>query len=124
MHIVRNAILLGAAVVFLPWAGADPHLHSTALQIRNRVTDLVQNISRDWGQDFRPPVVRIHAEPTTASEVVGLGNPGDRVAIDNRTPGPTTTCPDGSTTAEWVHLTDRHTRVSGYVSTCDLVPAS
>ena len=124
MHIVRNAILLGAAVVFLPWASANPQLRSTALQVQNRLSDLTQNFARDWGQDFRAPVVRIYSEPDDTADAVGLGNPGDGVAIDNRTPGRTVTCPDGSRTDSWAHVTDQHTRVSAYAASCDLVPAS
>lgn len=121
MHIIRNTLLLGAAVVVLPWAASKPQVLSAAQEATSRVTDLGQNITRDWGQDFRPPVVPIHAESNDVSPVVGLGNPGDHVSVLDHVPGQTATCPDGSTTRDWAHVTNQHTRTTGYVAACDLV---
>lgn len=121
MHIIRNVLLLGAAVVVLPWAASKPQVLSAAHQVTHRVGELGQNIARGWGQDFRPPVVPIHADSNDTSPVVGLGNPGDHVSVLNHAPGQTATCPDGSTTQDWAHVTDVHTRTTGYVAACDLV---
>lgn len=121
MPIIRNALLIGAAVVVLPWAASKPEVQTAAQQLSGRVTDLGQNIARGWGQDFRPPVVPIHAESNDLSPVVGLGNPGDHAAVLDHASGQAATCPNGSTTTDWAHVTDEHTRTSGYVAACDLV---
>lgn len=120
MHIIRNAILAGAAAIFLPWTGATSHLSSIAHDAKNHLSDFAEVVARDWGQDFQVPVVRIHSKPNTASEVLGLANPGDKATIDDREPGETVACPAGSSTNEWAHVTDRRTHVSGYVASCYL----
>lgn len=118
MHIIRNAILAGALTIFVPWAGVAPQLSAIAHDAKGRLSELVQTVVRDANRDFRVEAVRIHAEPSSPSTVVGLGNPGDRVKIHERVPGDAVTCADGATTTEWARVTDRGTQVSGYVAQC------
>ncbi len=120
MHIIRNAILAGALTIFVPWTGLAPQLSGIAHEAKGRLADLVQTVVRDANRDFRVEGVRIHSEPNSPSTVVGLGNPGDRAEVRERVSGEAVTCPDGTTTTEWVRVTDRGTQVSGYVAECYL----
>ncbi|GAB3283370.1 hypothetical protein GCM10027563_14210 [Parasphingorhabdus pacifica] len=70
--------------------------------------------------DFLGPGIRIRSGADTSTPVRGLGNPGDRATIHDRTTGQRVTCPDGRITDSWVRVTDLRTRVSGYASACFL----
>jgi hypothetical protein len=121
MRIIRNAVLVIAAATFLPIGGFAQRASTVVLDVQHRLQQLTQ-APADGSQpsDFHEHDVRIRAEANTASEVRGHGSPGDGVTVDRPFTGETVTCPDGRSTAEWLHITDHRTRADGYVSRCFL----
>ena len=118
MPIIRNAILAGALTVFVPWTGLAPQLSELAHHAKSRLADLVHTTTQEAGRDFQVNGVRIHAEPSSPSTVVGLGNPGEHADVGESVAGNLVTCPHGEATTGWVRVTDRETGVSGYVADC------
>jgi hypothetical protein len=120
MRIIRNIVLVGIAAIFLPLGGFARHASTVVLDVQHRLEELTQSASGGHLNDFHEPDVRIRSAATTESEIRGFGSPGDGVTVDRPLTGETVTCPDGRSTAEWLHLTDQRTRTDGFVSRCFL----
>ncbi|MEV6231000.1 hypothetical protein AB0L88_24365 [Saccharopolyspora shandongensis] len=120
MRTVRNALLAAVTAAVLPMSGLGTQVVIIAAEVKNGLVQLVQKASHGRSGDFREPGVLIRSEPDTGSAARGVGNPGDDVSIRQATSGESVRCPDGSANSEWFDITNRRTRVSGFVSGCFL----
>jgi hypothetical protein len=116
MRMLRHAILAGAASLVLPLGGFTSQISNALLIAQNLLTRTAEATS--WDTDFQVTGVRIRSGPSTSSAVRGMGNPGEHASRHRSVAGEAITCPDGRSTTEWFHITDRRTRVDGYVSAC------
>lgn len=118
MRTIRRAILAGFAAICIPLAGFNSFTSSAMFAVSNRLLDLAEASARNAARDFVVPGVRIRSEPATSATVQGVGSPGDRVTVHRSVSGEPVPCPNGKPSAEWLHITNRRTSVSGYVSAC------
>jgi hypothetical protein len=118
MRTVRNALLAAVAAAVLPASGWGAQAANIAIELKNGLVSLVRHVSNDRVGDFRSPGVRIRSAPNTGAPARGLGNPGNNATIRRLVHGETVRCADGSANSEWFDITNRRTRVSGFVSGC------
>jgi hypothetical protein len=119
MRTVRNTLLAAATTAVLSMSGWGTQVANIAIEIKNGLVRMAEAAEQDR-RDFRTPGVHIRSEPSTGSPARGVGNPGEHATIRQTVNGETVTCPDGTTNSEWLNITDRQTRVSGFVSACFL----
>lgn len=120
MRTVRNALLAAVTAAVLPVSGLGGQAATIAAEINNGLVELVDKASHGRTGDFRQPGVRIRSAPNTAASARGVGNPRDNATIRGALSGESVRCPDGSANSEWFDITNRRTRVSGFVSGCYL----
>ncbi|WP_190818888.1 hypothetical protein [Saccharopolyspora pogona] len=120
MRTVRNALLAAVTAAVLPVSGLGVQTATIAAEIKNGLVELAEKASHGRAGDFRVPGVRIRSAPNTAASARGVGNPGDNATIGEAVGGESVRCPDGSANSEWFDITNRRTRVSGFVSGCYL----
>ncbi|MFR9730945.1 SH3 domain-containing protein [Saccharopolyspora sp. MS10] len=120
MHTIRNAVLAGVAALVLPINGLGSGVAHFMFEFGHRLAELRHEDRPDRYGDFRVPGVNLRAEPGTASAVVGVGNPGDRLRLRREVAGEPVTCVDGTRSNTWWQVLDRRTRVTGYASSCFL----
>ncbi|MEV0699127.1 hypothetical protein AB0I53_14580 [Saccharopolyspora sp. NPDC050389] len=101
-------------------SGLGTQVITIAAEIKNSLVELADKASHGRAGDFREPGVLIRSAPNTGAAARGVGNPGDNVNIRQAAGGESVRCPDGSTNSEWFDVTNRRTRVSGFVSGCFL----
>ncbi|MGP4021057.1 hypothetical protein [Saccharopolyspora sp. 5N708] len=120
MRSVRGALLAAATAAVLPVSGLGTQVATIAVEIKNGLVELVDRSSNDQPGDFLAPGVRIRSAPNTGAATRGVGNPGDKVTNRQLVTGESVHCSDGSANSEWFEVTNRRTRVSGFVSGCYL----
>ncbi|MCI2423814.1 hypothetical protein MOQ72_41060 [Saccharopolyspora sp. K220] len=120
MRTVRNALVAAVATAVLPVSGLGTQAATIAVEIKNGLVGLVDHASNDRAGDFLVPGVRIRSAPNTSAPARGEGNPGDNATSRQPVIGESVRCPDGSANSEWFEVTNRRTRVNGFVSGCYL----
>ncbi|MBB5153749.1 hypothetical protein [Saccharopolyspora phatthalungensis] len=118
MRTVRNALLATVTAAVLPVSGLGTQAATIAVELKNGLVELVNKAAHDRAGDFRVPGVRIRSAPNTGAPARGAGNPGDNATIHRKVNGETVRCPDGSANSEWLDVTNRRTRIGGFVSGC------
>lgn len=119
MKVIRNSILAGIASIVLPMSGFAHHTAQFLVNLRNSLSEIAQSVPVR-SSDFVEPGIRIRSDAHTSAPVRGLGSPGHRATVHERTPGQNIVCPGGQSSNEWARITDRRTGITGYVSACYL----
>ncbi len=114
---LRHTIVAGTAALLLHLNGFTPSAWIAGIA-QNFLSSTAKSFSA--ASEFTATGVRIRSGPARSTVVRGLGHSGDRAGIHHHVTGESVTCADGRTTADWFHVTDRRTSVTGYVSACFL----
>lgn len=124
MRIIALAVLIAVIALLRPPAEFSDRAATMMRDLGQDLTRLtgphapVSAPGKATTSAFRDSDVNVRAEPSTTSDVVGVGGVEERVQVDRPVTGETVTCQDGHSTAEWLHIGNG--RITGFVSRCYL----